>query len=78
MPDVDLHEPRVFLALAEDLHFGRTAGRLGLPTSRVSQIVQALERKLGGQRLLRRSSRVVELTEAGRGVLIVGVETPIQ
>lgn len=60
-----MRELRVFLVLAEELHFGRTAGRLGLTTSRVSQTVRALERKLGGQELFRRTSRVVELTEAG-------------
>lgn len=65
MPDVELRELRVFLVLAEELHFGRTADRLGLTTSRVSQTVRALERKLGGRQLFRRTSRVVELTEAG-------------
>ncbi|MFD7155217.1 LysR family transcriptional regulator [Kribbella sp. NPDC059898] len=65
MPDVELRELRVFLVLAEELHFGRTAVRLGLTTSRVSQTVRALERKLGGRPLFRRTSRVVELTEAG-------------
>jgi DNA-binding transcriptional LysR family regulator len=68
MPDVDLRELRLFLALAEELHFGRTAERLGLTTARVSQTVRALERKLGGQPLFRRTSRVVELTEAGRAL----------
>lgn len=65
MPDIELRELRVFLVLAEELHFGRTAQRLGLTTSRVSQTVRALERKLGGQELFRRTSRVVQLTEAG-------------
>jgi len=68
MPDVDLRELRLFLVLAEELHFGRTAERLGLTSSRVSQTVRALERKLGGRRLFRRTSRVVELTEAGRAL----------
>ncbi|WP_152364997.1 LysR family transcriptional regulator [Microlunatus speluncae] len=68
MPDLDLRELRLFLVLAEELHFGRTAERLGLTTSRVSQTVRALERKLGGQRLFRRTSRVVELTETGRAL----------
>ena len=68
MPDVELRDLRLFLVLAEELHFGRTAERLGLTTSRVSQTVRALERKLGGQQLLRRTSRVVELTEAGRAL----------
>src|SRR5690349_22405787 len=65
MADVDLRELRLFLVLCEELHFGRTAERLGLTTSRVSQTVRALERKLG-DRLFRRTSRVVELTEAGQ------------
>ena len=68
MPDVDLRELRVFLVLVEELHFGRTADRLRLTTSRVSQTVRALERNLGDQRLFRRTSRVVELTEAGRAL----------
>lgn len=65
MVDVELRELRLFLVLAEELHFGRTADRLGLTTSRVSQSVQALERKLGGPRLFDRTSRVVTLTDAG-------------
>jgi DNA-binding transcriptional LysR family regulator len=66
MADLELRELRVFLVLAEELHFGRTADRLGLTTSRVSQTLRALERKLGNERLIRRTSRVVSLTEAGR------------
>ncbi|MFB9239930.1 LysR family transcriptional regulator [Plantactinospora siamensis] len=68
MPDIELRELRLFLMLAEELHFGRTAERLGLTTSRVSQTLRTLERKLGGRRLFRRTSRVVELTEAGRAL----------
>jgi DNA-binding transcriptional LysR family regulator len=68
MPSVELRELRLFLVLAEELHFGRTAERLGLTTSRVSQTVRTLERKLGGQALFRRTSRVVELSEAGRAL----------
>jgi DNA-binding transcriptional LysR family regulator len=65
MADVELRELQLFLVLAEELHFGRTAERLGLTASRVSQTVRALERKLGGHRLFDRSSRVVTLTDAG-------------
>jgi len=68
MPDVELRELRLSLMLAEELHFGRTAERLGLTTSRVSQTVRTLERKVGDQRPFRRTSRVVELTEAGRAL----------
>jgi DNA-binding transcriptional LysR family regulator len=62
---IELREIRVFLALAEELHFGRTAERVHVTTSRVSQTVRDLERKLGGQ-LVRRTSRRVELTEFGQ------------
>ena len=61
---VELREIRVFLALCEELHFGRTAERLGLSQTRVSQVVQALERKLGA-RLFDRTSRRVALTAGG-------------
>ena len=65
MADVELRELRLFLVLAEELHFGRTAQRLGLTTSRASQTLRSLERKLGGRRLVDRTSRVVTLTHAG-------------
>ncbi|GAA3513614.1 LysR family transcriptional regulator [Actinocatenispora rupis] len=61
-----MREMRLFLVLAEELHFGRAAERLGLTASRVSQVLNTLERKLGGQRLFNRTSRVVDLTAAGR------------
>jgi DNA-binding transcriptional LysR family regulator len=61
---VELREIRVFLALCEELHFGRTAQRLQLSQTRVSQTVQELERKLG-TRLFERTSRRVVLTERG-------------
>src|SRR3954464_4058888 len=44
---VELREIRVFLALAEELHFRRTADRLGLTQSRVSPRLRRLEHKLG-------------------------------
>ena len=62
---VELRELRVFLALAEELHFGRTADRLGLTQSRVSQTIRDLERKLGLD-LAVRTSRRVDLTPAGQ------------
>jgi DNA-binding transcriptional LysR family regulator len=61
---IELREIRVFLTLTEELHFGRTAERLGLTQSRVSQILRALERSLG-DRLVDRTSRRVTLTPAG-------------
>ncbi|MFD0408803.1 LysR family transcriptional regulator [Kitasatospora sp. NPDC127116] len=58
-------EIEVFLALAGELHFGRTAERLHLTTGRVSQVVKKLERRIGGQ-LFDRTSRSVRLTPVGR------------
>ncbi|MER7757078.1 LysR family transcriptional regulator [Kitasatospora sp. NPDC097643] len=59
------HEIETFLALTEELHFGRTAERLHVSTARVSQTVRKLERRVGAQ-LFTRTSRRVEPTELGR------------
>jgi DNA-binding transcriptional LysR family regulator len=61
---VELREIKLFLTLAEELHFARTAERLQLTPSRVSQTLRELEAKLGG-RLVYRTSRQVELTARG-------------
>jgi DNA-binding transcriptional LysR family regulator len=64
----ELHELRVFLILADELHFGRAAQRLTLTPSRVSQVIRKLERSLGGQ-LFERTSRSVLLTPFGEQFL---------
>jgi DNA-binding transcriptional LysR family regulator len=51
--------------LADELHFGRTAERLYLSQSRVSQLLRSLEHRIGGQ-LVERTSRRVSLTPLGR------------
>jgi len=61
---MDSAEFEVFLVLAEELHFGRTAERLGMPQPRVSRLVSALERRVGGA-LFERTSRRVRLTPLG-------------
>jgi len=63
-PEVDFREIRAFLLLAEELHFARTAERLGLTPARVSQMIRSLEARLGG-RLFDRTSRRVRLTPLG-------------
>lgn len=62
---MELSDIRVFLTLAEELHFARTAAKLGLSTGRVSQLISAVETELGGV-LFDRTSRRVELTALGR------------
>lgn len=64
MPDLPVRELECLLVLAEELHFGRTAQRLRVSQSRVSQLVAALERSIGTQ-LVHRTSRRVTLTEFG-------------
>jgi DNA-binding transcriptional LysR family regulator len=63
-PEADLREIRVFLLLAEELHFARTAERLGVTPARVSQMIRSLEARVG-TRLFDRTSRRVQLTSAG-------------
>ena len=62
--EVELSEIRVFLGLAEELHFGRTAERLHITPSYASQLIRRLETRLGG-RLFDRTSRRVRLTPLG-------------
>jgi DNA-binding transcriptional LysR family regulator len=61
---MELREIEIFLTLAEELHFGRTAERLHLSQSRVSQSIKKQERRLGAP-LFDRTSREVRLTELG-------------
>src|SRR5918997_3691812 len=65
---VDLRELRIFVTLAQELHFGRTAETLQLTPSRVSQSLRSLEDKLGAQ-LVHRTSRSVQLTPSGERLL---------
>ncbi len=62
--DVELRELRIFLVLAGELHFGRTAERMRISQPGVSEAVRILESRLG-VRLFDRTSRRVRLTPAG-------------
>ncbi|WP_133982376.1 alpha/beta hydrolase fold domain-containing protein [Kribbella voronezhensis] len=68
-PDaIELRHLRAFIAVAEELNFGRAAGRLYLSQPALSRQIRALERLVGCD-LLRRSTHRVELTLAGEALL---------
>ena len=71
MDTLETRELRYFLAVAEELHFGRAAQRLGMAQPPLSRAVQQLERRLG-VRLLERDRRGVALTDAGEMLLHEG------
>jgi len=65
--DVELRDLRIFLVLADELHFGRTAERLGISQPTVSEAVRVLESRLG-VKVFDRTSRRVRLTPAGEAL----------
>ncbi|MFD3469904.1 LysR family transcriptional regulator [Streptomyces sp. NPDC058682] len=62
---MELRDIEIFLVLAEELHFGRTAQRLHVSQARVSQAIKKQERRIGAE-LFARTSRSVSLTDVGR------------
>ena len=65
---MDTQRLQAFVAVAEELHFGRAAERLHLAQPYLSRTVRALETELAAQ-LFRRTTRRVGLTPAGAALL---------
>ncbi|GAA4283488.1 LysR substrate-binding domain-containing protein [Brevibacterium daeguense] len=65
---MEIHQIRAFLAVAEELHFGRAAEKLGMAQPPLSRTIRQLERELGTD-LFHRTTRSVTLSPAGKALI---------
>ncbi len=65
---IELTHLRYFVAVAEELHFGRAAEKLAISQPPLTQQIQRLEQRIGFA-LFERSTRRTELTDAGAALL---------
>lgn len=70
----DLRQLRQFIAVAEELHFHRAAARLNMSQPPLTATVRQLEKEVGAE-LLERSNRVIQLTAAGKALLVHARQT---
>lgn len=65
---MDVHKAQAFLAVADELHFGRAAERLHMAQPPLSRLIRQIESELGAQ-LFVRNTRQVTLTAAGAALV---------
>jgi DNA-binding transcriptional LysR family regulator len=70
MTEIENRLFRYFVTLAEELHFGRAALRLGISGPTLTHQIKKLESELGARLLERRGNRKVVVTDAGQRVLV--------
>lgn len=65
---MEIHHLEAFLAVADELHFGRAADRLHMAQPPLSRLIKQLERELGAP-LFERTTRSVRMTTAGQALV---------
>ena len=63
---MELHQVRCFVAVAEELHFGRAARRIDMLPSALGRHIRLLEQSLGTELLLRTTRNVTTRSMASR------------